>query len=109
VTLRAAADRVGLSVTGSLRRTLPRPLLATVLLALPLLVVRQWLNHLTVPSFAVLAAVAGMLYVVLVYAVVLQPDERGRLWKLFQRGRARFGGLGPRASGEPVDEEEVGK
>lgn len=94
IILHAAVRRTGLSVRRSLAHALPRPLIATVLMSLPLLAVRPWMGTLTVLSLLLLGCGAGTLYGILILTVVLQPDERARLRQMLGR-KGRDAKAGP--------------
>ncbi|MCK4872297.1 MAG: hypothetical protein KAS72_06200 [Phycisphaerales bacterium] len=76
---RAAARRTGFPIAGAWRRSLPRPLLAVVILAVPLAIARCYMPQLTLVSLFGLAAGVGILWSILAYAIILEPDERARV------------------------------
>ncbi len=95
IVLVAAKKRAGLPIGPALARSIPRPLVATALLCIPLVAVRPWLGQLTLWSLAALLASAGLLYGVLVFGVILTHDERSRLRQLLSSGTNRLRGRRP--------------
>ncbi len=91
VMLAAAKRRVALPVGRTLQRALPRPLIATAILCVPLILLRTQLEEFTLLSLLTLAAGAGILYGLLLYAIVFEPDERARINEII---RGRFGRRG---------------
>ncbi len=92
VMLTAAKRRVGLPIGRTLLRALPRPLIATAILCVPLILLRTQLGQLTLLSLLALAAGAGILYGLLLYAIVFERDERARINEIIRGRAARFGG-----------------
>ena len=66
------------------RRALPRPVVATAIFCVPLLLLRLKLDHLTMLSLAALLAGSAAGYGLLLYLVVLEPDERARINQLLK-------------------------
>ncbi len=95
IVLVAAKRRAGLPIGQALARSIPRPLIATALLCVPLLAVRPWFVPLTLGSLAVLMTSAGLLYGILVFCVILTADERARLRQLLSSGTDRLRGRRP--------------
>ena len=84
---RAAVRHAGLPLGAALRQSLPRPLLMTALLALPVAGLRAILPPLTLPGLVVLLGVLGAMYLPLLLFVGLEPPERSRLLEVVGRGR----------------------
>ncbi len=82
--LLAARRWVGLPLRRTLRRALPRPVVATTIFCVPLLLLRLKLDHLTVLSLAALIAGSAVGYGLLMYLLVLEPDERARIKQLLR-------------------------
>ena len=91
IMLAAAKRRVGLPIARTLRRALPRPLVATAILCVPLILLRTQLAQLTLLSLLALAAGSGIAYGLLLYAIVFEADERLRINEII---RGRFGRRG---------------
>jgi hypothetical protein len=75
----AAVRRGNLPLGRALSRSIPRPLLATALLCLPLLLVRFTVTTLSLAGLAGLLGGTALLYAVLLYAVILERDEGSRI------------------------------
>jgi hypothetical protein len=80
--LGAAHRRMGLPIGHTLRRSLPRPLIANLLFLAVLLASRPWFAELTPPRLGVLLLGAGIVYGAIALLVTPEPDERPRLAEL---------------------------
>lgn len=88
VILVAASRRAGLPIGATLRRTLPRPIIAGALMAAAALPARLWLGALSLVELLFLLAGVGGCFALLMYFVVLEPGERGRIRELLPGGGA---------------------
>ena len=88
--LMGARRCVGLPVGRTLRRALPRPLIASAILCVPLVLLRSQLHELGLLSLVALAAGSGIAYGLLLYGIVFETDERARINEII-RGVARPG------------------
>jgi len=89
VVLRAARRRLGFDGTGALAASVPRPLLAALILLVPLFFLRQAMPTLTLPSLIGLVAVVSASSALLVLLIVLVPDERVRVFEMVRRLKGR--------------------
>jgi len=87
--LRAARRRLGFDGTGALAASVPRPLLAALILLVPLFFLRQAMPTLTLPSLIGLVAVVSASSALLVLLIVLVPDERVRVFEMVRRLKGR--------------------
>ena len=85
VVLGAARRRAGLPVAETLRRSLPRPLIANLLFLGALLAARPMFAELTPARLAVLLIGSGVVYGALALLVTPEPDERPRLAEIARR------------------------
>jgi len=85
VILLAARDQVGLHVTATLRRSLPRPLLANAVFLALLALARPCGEGLTLVGFGTLLIASTLLYAALALLVVFEADERQRLAQIGRR------------------------
>ncbi len=88
---RAAARRADLPIGETLRRSVPRPLIATAVFLVPLIVARTRIDTLTLRQLVILLAACGVMAAPLVYAIGFDAEERARLRHLLatalRRGR----------------------
>ena len=80
--LGAARNRLGLPVAQTLRRSLPRPLVANLLFLAILLASRPLFDALSPLRLMALLAAAGVVYGAIALLVTPEPDERPRLREL---------------------------
>ena len=92
VMLRAAREEAGLPVGAALKRSLPRPVLSSLLLLGLLVPARIVLTRLTPMLLVTLLAVAGVTYGVLGLLVILEPGERNRLAQIWSDAVRRMMG-----------------
>ena len=78
----AAPKRVEFPVKSALRRSLPRPILAALLLAAPMLLIRWRVDSLSLQSLVLIFLVLLVAYMPLLYGIVALKDERKRINEL---------------------------
>ena len=83
--LGAARRRLDLPVARTLRRSLPRPLLANLLFLAILLATRSLFDELSALRLMALLVAAGVIYGALALLVTPEPDERPRLLELARK------------------------
>lgn len=82
---RAARNRTGFSPIRAWRKSLPRPLIANLILTAFLLPLRMKLDTLNIKTLFALVAGVGVFYSFLTYFIILLPDEKQRVKQLFRR------------------------
>ena len=90
IILGAAARRVGLPVARTLW-AIPRPVVASAILCVPLVLLRWQLPQLTVLSLVGVAGGAAAMSGILMYAIGLEADERARINQLLWRRKPGAG------------------
>lgn len=92
----AAKRETGLQIIPTVRRAVPGPSLASLILFAALIPVRLTVDRLSLVGLAVLIASSGLVYCGLALAFVAEPDERrrlaqliGSLWKRLPLGSPR--------------------
>ncbi len=103
--LGAAHRRMDLPIGRTLRRSLPRPLIANLVFLAILLAARPWFAQLTVLRLGALLLGAGIVYGAIALLVTPEPDERPRLAELARQlpGLLRRRRPGVGADGPPRD------
>ena len=84
VVLRAMASEAGLPALPTLMRSLPRPLLAAALLAAMLWYPRTLVDTLSLTGLVALAAATAVIYGVLFFLIVIDPDELGHARRIMR-------------------------
>ncbi len=82
---RAARRKMSFPIARAWRESAPRPLIAAAILASLLGVARYFLPSLSLLSLLGLVVGVGIVYAVLLYTVILLPDERQRVTQLISR------------------------
>ncbi|MCZ6835471.1 MAG: hypothetical protein O7G85_06835 [Planctomycetota bacterium] len=78
----AARKRTKLPLRRTVAESIPRPILASCLFAVILLILKPYFMDLNLISLVILFGIAGFTYIPLCYIIVIRPDERLRILEM---------------------------